>query len=209
MSRIGQKAIEIPKGVTVEVLESVVLVKGPKGSLRVSIPSGIRFEKSDSRLLARRAHESAPLAGKPEDEEGRALRSPSGVGGREDPEQAALHGMVRSLVANAVRGVSHGFERHLDIVGIGYRAEVKGKSLVLTLGYSHPINFPIPEGISISVEKQTHMVVSGAEKHQVGQVSADLRAMRPPDPYKNKGVRYTGELLKKKVGKAAATAAKA
>ncbi len=209
MSRIGQKAIEIPKGVTVEVLESAVLVKGPKGSLSVSIPSGIRFEKSDGRLLARRAPESAPPAGKPEGGEGRVLGSPPGPGGRKDQKRVALHGMVRSLVANAVRGVSQGFERHLDIVGIGYRAEVKGKSLVLTLGYSHPINFPIPEGISISVEKQTHMLVSGADKHQVGQVAAELRAIRPPDPYKNKGVRYTGELLKKKVGKAAATAAKA
>jgi large subunit ribosomal protein L6 len=179
MSRIGNKPIEVPSGVTLETQDAAVMVKGPKGSLRVALPSGTRLEKRDGQVLAR----------------------------RDSDNQAALHGLVRSLVANAVRGVTKGFEKHLDIVGIGYRAEVKGKSALFTIGYSQPVEFQIPEGLSISVEKQTHLVVSGADKQQVGQAAAEIRALRPPDPYKNKGIRYTGERLKKKVGKAAAAAA--
>src|SRR5712692_9816891 len=178
MSRIGNKPIEVPSGVTVETLESAVVVKGPKGTLRISLPAGTRLEKRDGQLLAR----------------------------RDTDDHAALHGLVRSLVANAVRGVAKGFEKHLDIVGIGYRAEVKGKSVIFTIGYSHPIEFGIPEGLSINVEKQTHLVINGADKQQVGQAAAEIRGLRPPDPYKNKGIRYTGERLKKKVGKAAAGA---
>jgi large subunit ribosomal protein L6 len=178
MSRIGRKLIEIPSGVTVQPEGAMIVVKGPRGTLRVPIPAGIYVEKKDSHLLLR----------------------------RERDEEAALHGLARSLVANAVRGVTQGFEKHLDIVGIGYRAEVKGKSVVFTLGYSHPIEFPMPEGLAISVEKLTHIVVRGADKQQVGQVAAEIRALRPPDPYKSKGVRYTDERLKKKVGKAAAAA---
>ena len=156
-----------------------MVVKGPKGTLRVPIPPGVHFEKQDSHYVVK----------------------------REGSEQAALHGLARSLLANAVRGVAQGFQKHLDIVGIGYRAEVKGKSVVFTLGYSHPIEMPIPDGVSITVDnKQTHIVVSSADKQRVGQVAADIRALRPPDPYKNKGIRYTGERLKKKVGKAAAAA---
>jgi large subunit ribosomal protein L6 len=123
---------------------------------------------------------------------------------REHDDQTALHGLARSLLANAVTGVTRGFEKHLDIVGIGYRAEVKGNTVVFILGYSHPIEMPVPKGLAVQIEKQTHLVVSGADKHQVGQFAAELRALRSPDPYKNKGVRYTGERLKKKVGKAAA-----
>jgi large subunit ribosomal protein L6 len=175
MSRIGNKVIEVPSSTTVQYNESVVTVKGPKGTLEVSLPRGIRFERQDGRLLARRAEDVEP----------------------------ALHGLVRSLVANAVRGVTQGFEKHLDIVGIGYRAEVKGDKIVLNLGYSHPIEFPIPQGLSVNVEKQTHLVVRGVDKQRVGQLAADLRELRPPDPYKNKGVRYTGERLKKKAGKTA------
>jgi large subunit ribosomal protein L6 len=175
MSRIGNKVIEVPSGATVQSEESVVTVQGPKGSLRVSLPPGIRLEKQDGRVMARRAEHVDP----------------------------ALHGLIRSLVANAVRGVTQGFEKHLDIVGIGYRAEVKGDKVVLNLGYSHPIEFAIPQGLSVSVEKQTHLVVRGVDKQCVGQLAADLRELRPPDPYKNKGVRYTGERLKKKAGKAA------
>ena len=178
MSRIGKKAIEVPSAVTVTTEGSVIVVKGPKGTLRVPIPPGIRFERQDSRLVAQ----------------------------REDDEHAALHGLARSSVANAIRGVTQGFEKHLDIVGIDYRAELKGRTVQFTLGYSHPIDFPIPEGISVNVEKQTHLVLSGADKQRVGEVAAEMRALRPPDPYKNKGVRYTGERLKKKVGKAAAAA---
>ena len=151
-------------------------MKGPKGTLRVALPAGVTIAKEDGRLLAR----------------------------RESDQHSALHGLVRSLVSNAVRGVAQGFEKHLDIVGIGYRAEVKGKTAVFTLGYSHPVEFPVPEGLSITVDKQTHLVVSGVDKQQVGQIASEIRALRPPDPYKNKGVRYTNERLKKKVGKAAA-----
>jgi large subunit ribosomal protein L6 len=179
MSRIGKKIIEAPSGVTLETKDSVVLVKGPRGNLRVPLPEGMSLEKHDGHWVVRAQDEVA---------------------------QAALHGLARSLLANAVKGVTQGFEKQLDIVGIGYRAEVKGKALVLTLGFSHPIEFPIPEGISIAVEKQTHIAVKGSDRQQVGQVAAEIRGLRPPDPYKNKGVRYTGERLKKKVGKAAAAA---
>jgi large subunit ribosomal protein L6 len=178
MSRIGNKIIEVPSSATVQYDKSVVTVKGPKGTLQVSLPPGIRFEKQDGVVLARRAEDVDP----------------------------ALHGLIRSLVANAVRGVTQGFEKHLDIVGIGYRAEVRGDKVVLNLGYSHPIEFAIPQGLSVTVEKQTHLVVRGVDKQSVGQLAADLRELRPPDPYKNKGVRYTGERLKKKAGKAAAGA---
>ena len=176
MSRIGNKPIEVPAGVTVQLEPAAAVVKGPKGTLRVPLPAGVTMAKQDGRLLAR----------------------------RESDQHSALHGLVRSLVSNAVRGVAQGFEKHLDIVGIGYRAEVKGKTAVFTLGYSHPVEFPIPEGLSITVDKQTHVVVSGVDKQQVGQIASEIRALRPPDPYKNKGVRYTNERLKKKVGKAAA-----
>jgi len=125
---------------------------------------------------------------------------------RDNEEHRALHGLARALLANAVQGVTQGFKRELDIVGVGYRAELKGKHVSFALGKSHPIEFPIPEGIQISVDKQTHMVVSGADKAQVGQVAADLRSLRPPDPYKQKGIRITGERLKKKAGKAGAKA---
>jgi large subunit ribosomal protein L6 len=123
---------------------------------------------------------------------------------RQSDEQAALHGLARALVANAVQGVTQGFKKDLDIVGVGYRAELKGKQVNFALGYSHPIEFLIPEGIQITVEKQTHLTVSGADRGRVGQVSADIRALRPPDPYKQKGIRITGERLKKKAGKAGA-----
>src|SRR4029077_3723342 len=176
MSRIGNKIIPIPSGVKVQIKDGLVEVQGPKGKMSVPLPRGIHFEQKDSTLVAK----------------------------REAEEQRALHGLARALVANAVTGVTTGFKKDLDIVGVGYRAEVKGKNLVLALGYSHPIEFPIPEGIAITVEKQTHMAVSGADKNQVGQVAANLRALRPPDPYKQKGVRITGERLKKKAGKAGA-----
>lgn len=181
MSRIGNKPVSIPSGVKVQIKDGVVEVQGPKGKMSVPLPRGISFEQKDSTLFAK----------------------------RETEEHRALHGLARALVANAVTGVTAGFKKELDIVGVGYRAEVKGKNLVLALGYSHPIEFPIPEGIQISVEKQTHMSVSGANKNQVGQVAANLRALRPPDPYKQKGIRITGERLKKKAGKAGAKTAAA
>jgi large subunit ribosomal protein L6 len=180
MSRIGRKIITLPKGVTVQAEGSTLSVKGPKGTLQIPLPPGIQLEKQDGHL---------------------ALK-------READEQAALHGLARSLLANAVQGVAEGFQKHLDIVGIGYRAESKGKSVTFTLGYSHPINFDVPEGVAITVEKQTHLVVSGSDKQLVGHVAAKIRGLRPPDPYKNKGVRYTNERLKKKVGKAAGAGGK-
>lgn len=178
MSRIGQKPILIPAGVTVSVTPTVVEVEGPKGKLVTPIPPGIQFEKKDSTLVASRKSE----------------------------EDKALHGLARSLVANAVRGVTQGFEKQLEIVGVGYKAEVKGKAVLFSLGHSHPIAYPIPEGIQITVDKQTRVVVSGIDKQKVGQVAANLRALRPPDPYKQKGVRYVGEHLKKKAGKAGVAA---
>ena len=176
MSRIGNKVIPVPSGVKIQVKDGAVEVQGPKGKMNVRVPAGIRFEQKDGTLIAKRDAE----------------------------EHRALHGLARALVANAVTGVTTGFKKDLDIVGVGYRAEVKGKNVVLALGYSHPIEFPIPEGSQIAIEKQTHMSVSGADKNQVGQVAANLRALRPPDPYKQKGVRITGERLKKKAGKAGA-----
>jgi large subunit ribosomal protein L6 len=173
---MGNKVIPVPSGVKIQVKDGAVEVQGPKGKMNVRVPAGIRFDQKDATLIAKRDAE----------------------------EHRALHGLARALVANAVIGVTTGFKKDLDIVGVGYRAEVKGKNVVLALGYSHPIEFPIPEGIQIAIEKQTHMSVSGADKNQVGQVAANLRALRPPDPYKQKGVRITGERLKKKAGKAGA-----
>src|SRR5918996_1494681 len=182
MSRIGKKPIPIPKGVTVKVGPDAVEVKGPKGQLRQPLPPGIVFsqDKGDNGETL-----VATLA-------------------REDGELRKFHGLARSLVANAVTGVTEGFKKELDIVGIGYRAELKGKQVVFALGYSHPIVFDIPNGIDIAIEKQTHITVTGADRQLVGQVAANIRRMRKPDPYKQKGVRYTGEVLKRKVGKTGA-----
>jgi large subunit ribosomal protein L6 len=179
MSRIGNKLIPIPSGVKVQITENAVDVQGPKGKMTVPLPRGIQFQQKDGTLVAKRETEA----------------------------HRALHGLARALVANAVTGVTQGFKRDLDIVGVGYRAEVKGKNVVLGLGYSHPIEFPIPDGIQISVERNTHITVTGADKNRVGQVAANLRALRPPDPYKQKGIRITGERLKKKAGKAGAKSA--
>lgn len=178
MSRIGKKPISIPKGVTVTIETTAVEVQGPKGKLRQALPPGVAFEKNDSQLLARTV--------------------------RDDHELSKFHGLARSLVANAVRGVTEGFRKDLDIVGIGYRAEVKGRQVVFALGYSHPIVVDIPQGIEVTVDKQTHITVTGIDRQLVGQVAADIRRLRKPDPYKQKGVRFTGEVLKKKVGKTGA-----
>jgi large subunit ribosomal protein L6 len=178
MSRIGRKPIPLPSGVKIALQSDRVEVQGPKGKLTVALPHGITFEQKDGVLNAIRATE----------------------------DHRALHGLARALVANAVTGVTTGFKKDLDIVGVGYRAELKGKMVAFALGKSHPIEFHIPEGIQIAVEKQTHLVVSGADKGQVGQVAANIRKLRPPDPYKQKGVRITGERLKKKAGKAGAKA---
>ena len=176
MSRIGRKPIPVPAGVKVQLSAAAVDVQGPKGKLHVPLPRGIRFEQKDGVLNAL----------------------------RETEEHRALHGLARALVANAVQGVTQGFKKDLDIVGVGYRAELKGKTVVFALGYSHPVEFTVPEGIQITVEKQTHLSVSGAARAQVGQVAANIRGLRPPDPYKQKGIRLVGEHLKKKAGKAGA-----
>ncbi|HLJ40412.1 MAG TPA: 50S ribosomal protein L6 [Candidatus Acidoferrales bacterium] len=176
MSRIGRKPIPIPAGVKVQIAADAIEVQGPKGKMHVPVPGRIKFDQKDSHLIASRQNES----------------------------QRALHGLARALVANAVKGVTEGFKKELDIVGVGYRAEVKGKTVVFALGYSHPVPFPIPEGIQVAIEKQTHVTVTGADKGLVGQVSANMRALRPPDPYKQKGVRIVGQRLKKKAGKAGA-----
>ena len=180
MSRIGKKAIAIPKGVTVKVHDGAVEVQGPKGKLKQAVPNRIKFEVADGNLHAKLAVE--------------------------DPELGKFHGLARSLVANAVTGVTEGFKKELDIVGVGYRAEVKGKQVIFALGYSHAVVFDIPNGIDIVIEKQTHITVTGVDRQLVGQVAANIRRLREPDPYKQKGVRYTGEVLKKKAGKTGAKA---
>jgi large subunit ribosomal protein L6 len=179
MSRVGKKPIPVPSGVKIQVGEQIT-VQGPKGKLEVPLPAGIRVEQNDGKLELI----------------------------RDSDEHAALHGLTRALTANAVQGVSTGFTRELDIVGIGYRADVKGKIATFTLGYSHPIELLLPDGVDLKIDKQTHMVLTGFDKQLIGQVAANIRALRKPDPYKNKGVRYTGEALKKKVGKSGATAKK-
>jgi large subunit ribosomal protein L6 len=178
MSRIGRKPIAVPKGVNVTVHADAVEVKGPKGTLKQRVPPGVTFEVKGAELVA-------------------ATAGP-------DPELKKFHGLARSLVANAVTGVTEGFKRELDIVGVGYRAEVKGKQVVFALGYSHPVVFDIPAGIDVAIDKQTHVTVTGIDRQLVGQVAANIRGFRKPDPYKQKGVRYTGEVLKKKVGKTGA-----
>ena len=178
MSRIGKKPITIRKGVKVDVQTGAVEIQGPKGKLRQPLPAGIGFQVDGDHLQARTLHD--------------------------DPQLGKFHGLARSLVANAVRGVTEGFRKDLDIVGVGYRAEVKGKQVVFALGYSHPVVFDIPTGIDIAIDKQTHITVTGIDRQQVGQVAANIRRLRKPDPYKQKGVRYTGEVLKKKAGKTGA-----
>jgi large subunit ribosomal protein L6 len=175
MSRIGKKPIPLPSGVKIKVGDQLE-VTGPKGTLTVPIPAGITVEQVPGRLDIKRSGD----------------------------EHAALHGLTRALAANAVQGVSSGFIRELDIVGIGYRADVKGKVATFTLGYSHSIEFLLPEGVDLKIDKQTHLVLSGHDRQLLGQVAANIRALRKPDPYKNKGIRYTGEALRKKVGKTGA-----
>ena len=175
MSRVGKKPIPLPAGVTVNI-GAELAVQGPKGRLIVPIPSGVRIEHNANVLEVKRDSDS----------------------------QAALHGLTRALAANAVMGVSTGFTRELDIVGTGYRSELKGRVIVFTLGYSHPIEFLLPEGVDAKIEKLTHVVLTSHDRQLIGQVAANMRFLRPPDPYKNKGVRYTGEVLRKKAGKSGA-----
>src|SRR6201993_329328 len=178
MSRIGKQPITLPANVKYSVQGNAVFVEGRKGKMEQPIPAGIKLETVDGHVHAVRENDS----------------------------QAAIHGLTRALIANAIEGVTKGWSKDLDIVGIGYRAEMKGKNtVVFTLGYSHPIEFPLPTGITATIDpKQTRVTVSGIDRQKVGQVAADMRSLRKPDPYKNKGVRYSDEKLKKKVGKTGA-----
>jgi large subunit ribosomal protein L6 len=177
MSRVGNKPIPLPKGVKVHIGDELQ-VEGPKGKLTVPLPAGIQVKQKDGVIEF----------------------------GRSGDELAALHGLTRALAANAVNGVATGFTRELDIVGIGYRADVKGRIATFTLGYSHPIEVLLPDGVDLKIDKQTHLVLTSYDKQMLGQVAANIRALRKPDPYKNKGIRYTGEALRKKVGKTGAGA---
>lgn len=175
MSRVGKKPIPVPAGVKLQIGEQLA-VEGPKGKLTVPIPGGVRLRQEGGTLLVE----------------------------REGEQYAALHGLTRALAANAVQGVSSGFTREMDIVGIGYRAELKGRVLSFALGYSHPIEVLLPAGVEAKVDKMTHLVLSSHDKQLLGQLAANIRALRPPEPYKQKGIRYTGEALRKKVGKTGA-----
>ena len=178
MSRIGKKPIELPKGVEVKQDGNAVNIKGPKGTLTTSLIPGITVKVENNVVQFTRADE--------------------------EQKSRAFHGLVRALVANNVRGVSEGFKRELDIIGVGYRAEVKGKEVVFQLGYSHPVRFPIPQGIEITVDaKSGHIVVTGIDKQKVGQTAAEIRSLREPDPYKGKGIKYSDEVIRRKAGKAA------
>jgi large subunit ribosomal protein L6 len=178
MSRVGKKPIPLPKGVSYIVEGNLITVKGPKGTVTNHLPGGVTLETEDGTLVVK----------------------------REDDSKAAVHGLVRALVNNAVVGVTTGWTRELEIVGIGYRAEMKGKGIVVfSLGFSHPIEYPLPTGVDVAIDpKMTKLTISGIDRQKLGQVAAEMRSLRPPDPYKQKGVRYAGEKLKKKVGKTGA-----
>ncbi|MBZ5638038.1 MAG: 50S ribosomal protein L6 [Acidobacteriia bacterium] len=178
MSRIGRLPIPLPPGVKITVGADAVTVQGPKGTLTQPLPAGITAEAEGERLLVRRKDDTKRMK--------------------------ALHGLARALLANAVGGVTKGFTRDLEIQGVGYRAQVAGGAVNFSLGYTHPIDFPIPAGIEVAVERQTKITVSGADRQKVGQVAAKIRALRPPDVYKGKGIRYAGEVVRKKAGKTGA-----
>jgi large subunit ribosomal protein L6 len=177
MSRIGRKPIPVPESVTVDVAPGRVAVKGPKGELEQRLSPDMTVAQEDGALTVRR---------------------PTDRG-----EHRALHGLTRSLIANMVEGVTEGFEKRLEIQGVGYRAQLKGKKLEMALGYSHPVAIEAPEGIEFEVPQPTEIVVRGIDKQLVGQVAADIRKRRPPEPYKGKGIRYRGEHVLRKVGKRA------
>jgi large subunit ribosomal protein L6 len=177
MSRIGKQPIVIPQGVKVQIDGAVVRAEGPKGKLAQPVPHGLQAAVDNGRVVITRAGD--------------------------DRRMRALHGLTRALMANMVRGVQAGFERKLEIVGIGYRAQVQGRNIQLALGYSHPVIFPLPETITAEIDKQTLITLRGPDKALVGQTAAKLRALREPDPYKGKGIRYSDEVVRKKVGKKA------
>lgn len=183
MSRIGRRIIKLPSGVKISVEKGQARVEGPNGKLTVPLPAGISIDQADSTVTVKRSSDAKELRAK--------------------------HGLTRALLANAVKGVGEGWVKKLDVIGIGYRAEVRGRYVNFSLGHSHPVEFPIPQGLQIAVEREQRGIpnyvatvkVSGADRHMVGQIAAEIRALRPPDPYKGKGVRYSTETVKTKVGK--------
>jgi large subunit ribosomal protein L6 len=181
VSRIGKLPVKVPQGVTLKIEPGTILVSAGKAQLRTPLPAGILASQEGDLIRLTRDQDTK--------------------------QKRALHGLARALLANAVKGVTEGFTRELDIVGIGYRAQVAGNKLQMSLGYSHPVDFDIPEGITIKVDKQTHLVVTGADRGLVGQVAANIRRQRLPEPYKGKGIRYTNETIRRKAGKVGKTAA--
>ncbi len=177
MSRIGKQPVPLPKGVEVKVDGSVVTVKGPKGQLNQRLPAEISVAVEDEQVVVTRPSDQS--------------------------KHRALHGLSRTLVANMVEGVTQGYKKTLEIVGVGYRAEKQGKGLRLQLGFSHPIQYDAPDGVSLEAPQPTVVVVEGIDKQKVGQVAAEIRGFRPPEPYKGKGVRYQGEHVRRKAGKTA------
>ncbi|MEW5804702.1 MAG: 50S ribosomal protein L6 [bacterium] len=178
MSRIGKQPVIIPQGINVQIDKNTISVKGPKGFSTLGIHHSVHVEMEGEEIRVKPKSES------------KLSRS--------------VYGLTRALIFNMVEGVKNGFERKLEIVGIGYKANVSGKTLTLNLGFSHPIEYPIPDGIEIQVEKQTNIIVRGSDKQKVGQVCAEIRGFRPPEPYKGKGIRYEGESVRRKVGKTGA-----
>jgi large subunit ribosomal protein L6 len=176
MSRIGKMPIQVPAGTKIEVKDGTFLAEGPKGKVAQPVFPGFPVEVKDNVVTIARSGDSGP--------------------------ERSKHGLLRALLANAVHGVSTGFTKELDIVGVGYRAEVKGAQVQFALGYSHPVLFDIPEGIKIEIDRTGKITVSGADRQKVGQVAAEIRSLRRPDPYKGKGIKYTKEILRRKVGKA-------
>jgi large subunit ribosomal protein L6 len=179
MSRIGKQPVSIPSGVTVNVEASTVTVKGPKGTLSLSVPSSCKVAVEGSTIVVTRENDLKPVR--------------------------ALHGTTRAHLANMVKGVSVGWTRDLEIIGVGYKAEAKGKSVTMTLGYSHPVEFPVPEGITVETPEPTKVRVSGIDRQRVGQVASEIRALRSPEPYKGKGIKYSDETIVRKAGKSAAS----
>jgi len=182
MSRIGKKPIIIPKDVKVEIKDGTIFIEGSKGKLSRSLSNRINLEIKDNQIFVKRVSDIKT--------------------------DKSLHGLYRALISNMIKGVTEGYVKELEIIGVGYKAQVQGNSLNMQLGFSHPVNFPIPEGIKIETPKLTQIVVRGIDKEKVGEVSTEIRAIYPPEPYKGKGIRFVGEYVKKKIGKSQATTTK-
>jgi large subunit ribosomal protein L6 len=179
MSRIGKKAVSIPKDVKVEIKERAVFAEGQKGKLNLTLPVGINLEIKDGLLFVKRQ--------------------------RDTKSDRALHGLYRALIVNMIKGVSEGYVKEMEIIGVGFKAQVQGNKLTMNLGFSHPVYYNAPDGIKIETPKPTQVVVRGIDKEKVGEVASEIRAIYPPEPYKGKGIRYAGEFVKKKIGKAQAS----